>query len=36
MNTFDERKDKFNNWNKENPIIWELFQKFALEAIGKK
>ena len=36
MSTFEKRKEKFNTWNKENPIIWELFQKFALEAIDRK
>jgi len=31
---FQVRKDEFNKWHAENPMIWEYFKKFALEAIA--
>lgn len=34
--TFDERKAEWEDFHRENPMIWEYFQKFSFEAIAKK
>ena len=31
--SFIERKKIWWNWHKENPHVWEYFEKFALEAV---
>lgn len=33
--TFDERKKEWEDYHRENPIVWQYFQKFAFEAIAK-
>jgi len=35
METFDQRKRKFWEWHKKNPLIWVYFEKFSLEAVNK-
>ena len=34
--TFQERKNEWSDFHRENPMIWEYFQKFSFEAIAKK
>lgn len=34
--TFQERKNEWLDFHRENPMIWEYFQKFSFEAIAKK
>lgn len=33
--TFNERKKEWEDYHRENPIVWKYFQKFAFEAIAK-
>tara|TARA_R110000787_G_scaffold104312_4_gene211137 strand:- start:901 stop:1209 length:309 start_codon:yes stop_codon:yes gene_type:complete len=33
--TFEQRKRKFWEWHKKNPLIWDYFEKFSLEAVSK-
>ncbi len=32
--SFEERKQIWWDWHKENPQVWQYFEKFALEAVG--
>ena len=32
--SFEERKKIWWEWHKENPQVWQYFEKFALEAVG--
>ena len=36
--SFQEKQNKFNEWHKNNPEIWECFERFSFEAIksGRK
>lgn len=36
--SFEERKQIWWEWHKENPQVWQYFEKFALEAVkmGRK
>ena len=31
--SFDERKREFWDWHKQNPAVWNYFERFSLEAI---
>jgi hypothetical protein len=33
--TFAERKAEWEDYHRENPMVWEYFQKFSFEAIAK-
>lgn len=33
--SFDERKRAFWEWHKANPRVWEMFEKFSLEAVSR-
>jgi len=33
--TFEERKREWEDYHRENPMVWEYFQKFAFEAVAK-
>lgn len=33
--SLEARKEEFDKWDQENPIIWELFKRFSFEAIDK-
>jgi hypothetical protein len=32
--TYDERKKKWWAWHKENPSVWNYFQRFSMEAVA--
>jgi hypothetical protein len=32
--TFEERKKEFWLWHKQNPHVWQHFERFALEAVS--
>ena len=34
--TFQERKNEWSDFHRENPLIWKYFEKFAFEAIANK
>jgi hypothetical protein len=34
--TFKERKAEWEDFHRENPMIWEYFQKFSFEAVNKR
>jgi hypothetical protein len=36
--SFAERRKEFAQWHKDNPLIWEYFEQFSIEAVtsGKK
>ena len=33
MKSFQERKQEFWEWHKANPLVWQYFERFALEAV---
>ena len=33
---FQERKNQWADFHRENPLIWQYFEKFAFEAIANK
>lgn len=33
--SFEERKAKWWAWHKENPHVWALFERFALQAVER-
>jgi hypothetical protein len=33
MQSFQVRQAKFEEWHKNNPIIWKYFERFSLEAV---
>jgi hypothetical protein len=34
--SFDERKREWQDYHRENPLIWEYFERFAFEAVAKR
>jgi hypothetical protein len=35
MKTFQEKKEAWWEWHKGNPHVWQLFERFAYEAVNK-
>lgn len=33
---YNDRKKEWEKYHKDNPMVWQYFQKFAFEAIAKK
>lgn len=33
--TFQERKKEWWAWHKQNPLVWEYFEQFSLEAVAR-
>lgn len=33
--TFKERKAEWEDYHRENPLIWQYFEKFAFEAVDR-
>jgi len=33
--TFEERRAEWEDYHRENPMVWEYFKKFSFEAIAK-
>ena len=34
--SFEERKREWQDYHRENPLIWEYFERFAFEAVNKR
>ena len=33
---YNDRKKEWEKYHKDNPMVWQHFQRFAFEAIAKK
>ena len=33
--SFEERKKEWWEWHRANPLVWEYFERFSLEAVSK-
>jgi len=32
--SFAERRKEFIQWHKDNPLMWEYFEQFSIEAVN--
>jgi hypothetical protein len=35
IESFEQRKREFWEWHKANPMVWEYFERFSLEAVRR-